>query len=399
MPKQLHHALTAARVRTLTTPGTYGDGDGLTLRVGKGGKQKSWVLRARIDGKAANIGLGGYPAVGLREARDNAAAMMRDIRARVDPVAERRQARAGKQAESARLPVPTFRGIAAQVIEFRRPTWSNAKYATQWADSFANYAYPTIGDMAIDAVTPADVLAVLTPVWHTKAETATRVKQRMETVFDFAIAQGLRIDNPAAAVTRALPRRPRLKAHHPALPYAEVPAAIAAIRESTAYTSTRLALEFVILAAARTGEVLGATWGEIDVSAATWTVPAARMKMRREHRVPLSDRAMAILAEARELGKGDADDDGLIFPRSKGGQLSNMAFVMLLRRLGIACVTHGFRSSFKDWSIESGFDWAISETALAHRLGNSLESAYARTDLFDRRRELMQVWADYLNPA
>ena len=229
MPKQLHHALTAAKLRTLTATGTYADGDGLTLRVGKGGKQKSWVLRARIYGKAANVGLGGYPAVGLREARDNAAVMMRDIRAGVDPVAERRQARAGKQAESARPAVPTFREIAAQVIEFRRPTWSNAKYATQWAESFANYAHPTIGDMTIDAVTPADVLAVLTPIWHTKAETATRVKQRMETVFDFAIAQGLRIDNPAAAVTRALPRRPRLKAHHPALPYAEVPAAIAAI--------------------------------------------------------------------------------------------------------------------------------------------------------------------------
>ena len=216
-------------------------------------------------------------------------------------------------------------------------------------------------------------------------ETATRVRQRMETIFDYATVSGWRTDNPAAAVSKALPRRPRVKWHHPALPYNEVPAAIQQIR---------LALEFMVLTAARAGEARGATWAEINIGGAIWEVPAERMKARRGHRVPLADRALAILSEVREF----SDGDGLIFPnRHTGKPLSNMAFTTLLRRLEIDAVPHGFRSSFKDWTIsETATAWAVGEAALAHNLGNSVEAAYARTDLFERRRLLMQQWAVYL---
>ena len=369
--------------------GTHNDGAGLTLRVGRGGK-RSWVLRYTWDGKPANLGLGSYPDIGLKEARGLAAERRAEIADGIKPTGARAAAVAMRP-EPVKPTAPTFRDVAAQVIEFRRPSWSSERHAAQWTESLTNHAFPIIGDMAIDAVGSADVLNVLTPIWNDKAETATRVKQRMEVVFDHAIAAQLRIDNPVSAVGKALPRRPRLKQHHPALPYADVPAAVAAIRQSTANPSTRQAMEFLILTAARAGEVRGATWAEFDGD--VWTVPAARMKMRREHRVPLSDRAIEVLRQARELCNGD----GLVFPGSKGKPLSNMAFTMLLRRLDLDGVTHGFRSSFKDWTLaETAAPWAVSEAALAHNLGNSMEAAYARTDLFERRRELMAVWADHV---
>ena len=220
------------------------------------------------------------------------------------------------------------------------------------------------------------------------------MKQRVGVVFDWAIAAGIRTDNPATAVGRALPRRPRLKQHHPALPYWDVPELILRVRESTTRELTRLALEFVILTAARAGEVRGATWAEIDLDSAVWEIPAERMKMRRGHRVPLSDAAIDLLLAAKYF---QTAPDGLVFPGTKGKPLSNMAFTMLLRRLGVDATTHGFRSSFKDFALnETSFSWAVSEAALAHQLGNSLESAYARTDLFEQRRELMAAWAEYL---
>ena len=380
MPKAKHNALSAVGIKALKTPGAYADGNGLTLRVTDGGKR--WIQRITVGGKRRNIGLGGYPAVALKEAREIAVANLEAIRQGRDPIAERQ-----------RPAMPTFRQTAEQVIELRRPTWSSERHATQWTESLTNHAYPLIGSKPVDEITTADVLAVLTPIWTSKGPTATRVKQRMRVIFDYAIASGWRSDNPAAAVASALPRRSRIKRHHPALPYDEVPAAMEHIRESTADPSTRLAFEFLVLAAARAGEIRGATWAEIDVEATTWTVPAERMKTRREHRIPLSDRALAILSEARKLGDGD----GLIFPnRISGKPLSNMAFTELLRRLKFEAVPHGFRSSFKDWTIsETATPWAVGEAALAHNLGNSIESAYARTDLFDKRRALMQLWADF----
>jgi integrase len=383
-----HHALTAAWVHNVTSPGTYTDGNGLTLRVSETGGRR-WVQRVTIDGKARNIGVGGYPAVGLKEARTRAMDNLKAIREGKDPVGEKRAAKA--EATS-----PTFSELAQTVIDLRRPTWSSQRHATQWSESLALHAFPSIGGKRITDVTAADALAVLTPIWISKPETATRVRQRMAVVFDYAIAKGLRMDNPAnGSIDKALPRRPRLQAHHAALPFADLPAALESVRASTGEASTKLAFEFMVLTAARAGEVRGAVWSEIDLEKRTWTIPATRMKARKEHRVPLADRAMAILREMQGLGrKGE-----IVFQssRGKGSPMSNMTFEMLLRRLSIPAVPHGFRSTFRDWTIEAtGYDWVVGETALAHRLGNSVESAYARTDLFERRRGLMQEWADFV---
>ena len=364
--------------------GTHNDGNGLTLRVGANGK-RSWVLRYIWQGKAANIGLGSYPAIGLKEARTQADDRRAEIAGGRKPTA--------REASRTAPTKPTFRHMAEEVITLRRPTWSSDRHAKQWVESLTNHAYPFIGDQLMEDITSGDVLAMLAAIWNELPETSTRVKQRTQIVFDYAVAAGLRADNPVTAVGKALPRRSRLKEHHKAVSYDGVPRAVVAIRQSTANMVTQLALEFIILTAARTGEVRGMTWDEIDLQGATWTVPASRMKMRRAHRVPLSGRALEILREAQELGKGGP----LVFPGTKGQTLSNMAFTMLLRRLEIDAVTHGFRSSFKDWCLsETSSSWAVSEAALAHNLGNSMEAAYARTDLFDRRRALMDEWAAFV---
>ena len=391
--KRKQNALSPAMVRTVSTPGTYSDGNGLTLRVEPSGT-KHWVQRVTIQGKRRNIGMGSFPTVSLADAREMAAANQRDIKQGRDPLADRRKA-----AEERRCPaVPTLAEAAQQVIEIRRPTWSNPKHASQWTNTLATYAHPVIGRKPVDEVTTADVLAVLTPIWTEKSETATRVRQRLETVFDWVVAQGWRPDNPAGrALTRALPRVSRVKKHHSALPYAQVPAAMRLIRESTADSITKLSFELLVLAAARSGEVRLATWAEMDLETATWTVPSERMKARREHLVPLSERVMEILSETRELS---VEDDGLVFPTARQGKpLSDMAYTVLLRRLEIPAVAHGFRSSFKDWctNLYKGDDrWLLSETALAHNLGDATVGAYARSDLLELRRPLMEAWAEFL---
>ena len=382
--------LLSDRTVRVARAGTHSDGNGLTLRVGTNGG-RSWVLRYTWDGRPSALGLGSYPAVGLKEAR----ALAADKRAEI---VEGSRPTGAREAAAARRPAPpksTFQQVAEQVIELRRPTWSSPRHATQWTESLTNHAYPAIGAMPIDKIASSHVLRMLAAIWNELPETSTRVKQRAQVVFDYAIAAGLRSDNPVAAVERALPRRPRLKEHHKAVAHAELPSAVAAIREANAYGSTRLALEFIILTAARAGEVRGMTWDEVDFEAACWTVPASRMKMRRPHRVPLSDRALAVLREAQTLHKRAR----LVFPGQQGQKpLSNMAFTMLLRRIGIEGVTHGFRSTFKDWCLsETSTPWAVSEAALAHNLGSSMEAAYARTDLFEKRRTLMNEWAAYID--
>ena len=396
MPRnRKQQALSAMMVRTVTRPGMYADGNGLNLKVEPSGSgAKRWVQRVTIAGQRRNMGLGGYPAVSLAEARDLAAENQRLIRQGRDPLAERRQA----AEELRRPPVPTFAQAVEQVIEMRRPVWSNAKHASQWTNTLRTYAHPIIGRKLVDEVTTGDVLAILTPIWTTKPETASRVRQRLETVFDWTVAQGWRQDNPAGkAITRVLPRTSRLKSHYAALPYGEVPEALKRVRESTADLVTRLSFEFLVLTAARSSEARLATWPEIDLESATWTVPAERMKARREHRVPLSGRCMEILSQAKEL---DDQDGGLVFPAGRSRKaLSDMAYTVLLRRLGIAAVPHGFRSSFKDWCMEArdpDSTWFPSEAALAHNLGNSTEQAYARTDLLETRRPLMEEWAQFL---
>ena len=371
-------------------PGTHNDGNGLTLRVGKSGG-RSWVLRYMFNGQPANVGLGSYPSVGVKEARAKAAECRAEIEEGRKPGGATSRVVARRNAQESYAKQITFREVAEQVIQLRRPTWSSERHATQWRESLTNHAFPVIGDLPIGSITSGDILRLLTPIWNEIPETATRGKQRVEVILDYAIASNMRQDNPVSAVAKALPRRPRLKRHHPAVDNGEVPAVLNRVRRSTADKSNRLAFEFMVLTAARAGEVRLMTWDE--VLGDTWIVPASRMKMRRKHRVPLSDRAVAILNEARSL----RTEGNIVFPNRRTGRaLSDMAFTRLLERLEVPAVPHGFRSSFKDWTLaETSYPWAVSEAALAHNLGNGLESAYARTDLFERRRDLMQDWATF----
>ena len=385
--------LTALSAKTLSKPGRHGDGDGLYLNIAPSGS-KSWVQRIVIHGRRRDVGLGPFPAVSLARAREIAHDNRSAVAQGRDPIAEKRETR---QAGLRPAPsIPTFAEAAARVIELRRPTWSNAKHAAQWERTLAAYAHPVIGGKTVDAVTPADAMAVLTPIWTTKPETASRVRQRMETVMDWAITHGYRLDNPAGrSLLKVLPPVKRLKEHRQALPYAQVPDAVVRVRESTADTPTKLAFEFLVLTASRSVEVRAAEWSEIDREAAAWEVPAARMKARRPHRVPLSGRAMEILGEASRFDGGQ----DLVFPSARSGNAASpTTFIALIRRLGIPAVPHGFRSSFRDWVIEqTSTPWAVAEAALAHNVGNSTEAAYMRSDLFDQRRALMDAWAEYVD--
>ena len=284
-------------------PGVYTDGGGLTLRVKPSGR-RTWVLRLTDKGKLRNLGLGAYPGVS-KAAREQADELRRAAR------------RAAPRIEE--TAIPTFAQAAERVIALRAPTWSSARHATHWRESLRLYALPVLGDRAVDEIETADVLSILEPIWTSKAETAGRVRQRMATIFDYCVAAGWVDLNPCnGAVKAALPRRTRERRHHPALPYAEVADALAAIREAAGHESTKLALEFLILTAARAGEVRHATWEQIDLDAAVWTVPAENMKMRRPHRVPLSRQALAILEAAR---RRTSEKDGLIFPSNRKKQL------------------------------------------------------------------------------
>ena len=395
MPRKVpQQSLSAAFVRTVSEPGMYAYGNGLNLKVVPSGS-RWWVQRVTIGGKRHNIGLGGFPAVSLAEARELAAENQRLIRQGRDPLAEKRQV-----VEELRRPaIPTFAQAAEQVIEMRRPTWSNAKHASQWTNTLQTYAHPVIGRKPVDKITTGDVLAILTPIWTTKAETASRVRQRLETIFDWVIFQGWRIDNPAGkGILRVLPKVSKLKGHHTALPYTDVPEAVRRIKESTADPVTKLSFEFLVLTAARSSEVRLAGWLEVNLDTATWTVPPERMKARREHRVPLSARCLEILSEAKVLG---GPGNGLIFPSGKDAKpLSDMVYTTMLRRLEIPAVAHGFRSSFKKWCMETkGADatWLPSEAALAHNLGNATQEAYIQhTDLLEVRRPLMEEWAEFV---
>ena len=391
MPRLKHHDLSTAKVKALNVAGDYADGGGLVLRVEKSGA-KRWVLRATVSGKARNIGLGGFPTVSLAEARQAAQETRLAIREGRDPAEERRAERQQQKAEAA---LPTLQEAAETVIKLRRPSWTNTKHAAQWKSSLATYVHPTIGSKRVDEVTTSDVMGVLEPIWVSKPETASRVRQRLEIVFDWAIARSYRTDaNPAGRhLLRVLPKIRREKEHHPALDYTEVPAALRKVRLSTAYPLTQLAFEFMVLTASRSGEVRLADWEEIDRTTSTWTVPAVRMKARKEHRVPLSAQALRLLHRAR----GATGGVGVIFHSPAGKALHDSTISKLLRDNGIEAVPHGFRSSFRDWVIEqTDTSWAVGEAALAHTIGNSTEQAYARSDLFDRRRVLMQQWADYI---
>ena len=384
--------LNAEQVRNLSAPGQYFDGNGLTLRVESSGS-KHWVQRVTIHGKRRNLGLGGYPTVSLANARKMAVENLLAIKQGRDPLAEKQQA-----SEEARRPrKATFAEAARQLIELRRPTWSNSKHADQWENTLATYVLPVIGRKQVDEITTSDILTILAPIWNTKCETASRVRQRIEIILDWTVAQGWRTDNPAGkAIIKVLGKQARQEKNHPALHYSQVPEALNRVRQSSSKEVTRLAFEFLVLTAARSKEVRLARWSEVDWEEKIWTIPAEKMKARREHKVPLSRRAVEVLEEARELG-GESSD--LIFPSNKrGNPLSENTFNNMLSQLEISAVPHGFRSSFKDWCSEQmgeGYEIA-SEMALAHNVGNATRRAYSRTELLGPRRELMEAWAEFL---
>ena len=379
--------LTAVKVKSLSEPGRYGDGGGLYLAIARGGS-RSWIQRIVIDGRRRDIGLGGFPAVSLAKARERAAGNRAAVADGRDPLAERQRTKT----------VPTFREAAESTIEANRPRWRNGRTASIWERAFEMYAFPAFGDTRVDRITQADVLGVLTPIWTNKPAVARRLRQRIRATFAWAMAHAHIEINPAGEIVdAALPPMPAVKAHFRAMPYHEVPEALETIRASTASLSTRLCCRFLVLTATRSGEARGAAWAEIDMEGREWRIPGSRMKSGLEHRVPLSDAALDVLRRARLLD----DNSGLVFPSAlkPGRALSDMTLTRLLRATNLAdqATIHGFRTSFKTWCMEqTDTPWAVGEAALAHTIGNSTEAAYARSDLFDRRRELMQAWADYL---
>ena len=379
--------LSAAKVKALRETGRYGDGGGLYLVVRASGS-KSWVLRSVLDGRRRDLGLGGYPATGLAQARAKALDLKSALADGKRPVPEERKSS-----------VPTVSDATLAVIELNRPRWKSAKYATNWLQMLERHAFPTLGDVRIDRVSRIDVLSVLTPIWVELPETARRIRQRLRAIFSWAISHGYYSDpNPAGEVLDgALPRLPQVRQHLRALPYSEVAQAIETVDASTASLSSTLCLRFLVLTAARSGEARGAVWNEVDVEGKVWTIPAARMKGGELHRVPMSRQALEVLEAARPL----RDRSGLVFPSPtiQDRELSDMTLMKVLRSIGLAerATVHGFRTSFRTWTLEqTDAPWAVAEAALAHGLGNQVEKSYARSDLFDRRRELMQAWADYV---
>lgn len=384
-------ALTAQFVRNVKTSGKYFDGNGLFLRVQANGNAQ-WVQRIVVRGKRCELGLGSSPLVPLLEARETALANRRIARAGGDPLDAKRRAEA----------VLTFAEAARKVHEMHLPSWRNEKHAAQFIATLETYTFPLLGDLKVAEISTADVLNVLQPIWLTKQETARRVRQRIGTVMKWAIAKGWRKDNPAENVGKALPKHDGVKVHRKALPYAEVSGCIAKVKASGAGQSTKLAIEFLILTASRSGEVRGALWQEIDfhgatnatrATRATWEIPASRMKMKRAHRIPLPKQAIEILRKAEAL----SDETGLIFPSVRKKQLSDMTLTKLVKELGFDADIHGFRTSFRTWAQEqTNFPREVAEAALAHVVKDKSEAAYARSDVFERRAKMMDAWASYL---
>ncbi len=395
MPRKLHNALTAMEVKT-AKPGRHADGGGLHLLVKETGA-RSWVYRFMLKGKSRDIGLGpaGPGGISLADARDLATALRLKVKAGVDPLEERQQAYAMAKAaeQAAKVAGITFKAMAETHIAANKDSWRNAKHRQQWENTLATYTYPVFGDLPVAEVDTPHVLKVLEPIWREVPETASRLRGRIETVLDSAKARGYRQgENPArwrGHLAQILPARTKLsRGHHKAMPYDAIPAFVEQLQGREAVAA--LALEFVILTAARTGEVIAAEWSEVDLAKALWTVPAERMKAGKEHRVPLSPRAVAILEETKQLGGKH------LFPGAGRSKLSGMAMAMLLRRMKQDVTVHGFRSAFRDWAAEcTGYSHEVAEMALAHTIGNAVERAYRRGDLFDKRRRLMADWATY----
>jgi integrase len=390
--------LTALTVSRAKKRGYLADGGGLYLQISASGA-KSWVFRFRENGRLREAGLGPVHTVTLAKARERAHEY-RNLRLDgIDPIAERQAGQLRAKLEAARA--MTFKQCAEAYIEAHKGSWKNDKHAAQWPSTLETYAYPVFGDLSVQTIDVALVTKAVEPIWKTKTETASRLRGRIERVLDWATVRGYRQgDNPArwrGHLETLLPQRAKVQKvqHHAALPYAEIGAFMAALRGQDGTAAS--ALEFLILTATRTGEVIGATWDEIDPGAAVWTIPPDRMKAGKEHRVPLSKPALAVLTRLRD-GAPDAAPGTFVFPGLKAGKpLSNMAMLKLLERMDRSDLTvHGFRSTFRDWAAErTNFPREVAEHALAHSLPDKVEAAYRRGDLFEKRRQIMDAWARF----
>lgn len=375
--------LSAAQIRALTKPGRYMDGDGLSLLL-TAPRKGYWVLRATINGRRRDIGLGPLDLVKLAEARDLAIDMRRDIQRGIDPIEERKRQK---------IEILTFKAAAEKVHSEQKATWKNGKHQDQWIKTLETYAFPKLGDRFVNDIEGPLIREVLLDFWLEKPETARRVKQRIGVVLDWAYANGMRAtEAPMRSLSRALPRQPKQDGHFAAMPYEDVPIFLQHLHKRASVA--RFALEFLILTASRSGEVRGAKWAEINLNAKLWTVPAERMKVGKEHLVPLTDAAINVLQCARPYY---AECSDLVFPgRNVLRPMSDMTLLKILRYAKLPFTVHGFRSAFRDWAAEkTSYPGEVAEAALAHTITNKVEAAYRRTNYLDKRRELMSEWSNF----
>ena len=386
--------LTALAITQPKRRGYYGDGGGLFLQVSASGS-KSWVFRFRDGGRLREMGLGPTHTVSLAEARQKALDCRKARLDGKDPIEDRKTARSAARLEAAKA--MTFKDCAERYIAAHKAGWRNLKHAAQWPATLGTYVYPVFGPLPAQAVDVGLVMKALEAIWTEKPETASRVRGRIESVLDYATARGWRTgENPArwrGHLENLLPKKAKVRRveHHAALPYPEIAAFVSALRQQEGVSAR--ALEFAILTAARTGEVIGARWGEINLAENLWTIPAHRMKAGKEHRVPLSPPALAIVEDLAKVRESD-----FVFAGGRHARpISNMAMLMTLRRMGRGDLTaHGFRSSFRDWAAErTTFPAEVAEMALAHTVSDKVEAAYRRGDLFQKRRQLAEAWAKF----
>ena len=375
--------LTASKLKGLTEPGRYSDGDGLFLVVRPAGG-RNWVLRALCGGRRRDIGIGPLKSVDLGDAREAAHQIRRQIARGLDPIAERKRER---------QIIPTFRAAAKIVHGEHKAAWKNGKHQAQWLSTLESYAFPKLGDTLVSDIGAPEIRDVLAPIWLSKPETARRVRQRIGTVLDWACVKGFRASEaPLRSLSKGLPRQPKKDGHFAAMGYADVPKFLARLRERESIG--RVALEAVILTAARSGEIRFARWPEVDMDVALWSIPADRMKMNRPHVVPLSPEAIDVFQRAAKFRAPGSD---LVFPGQKLKKpMSDMTLLKILRDMDAGVTVHGFRSAFRDWVAEqTNYPGEVAEAALAHAIPNKVEAAYRRTDFLAKRRELMRDWASY----
>ena len=375
--------LTVAQIRALKEPGRYSDGDGLILEFTRPGRAY-WFVRVQHNGRRRDIGLGPVDEITLAKARDKAHEARKALAKGIDPTIER---------QKAKLKIPTFREAAKLVHEEHKAAWKNGKHQDQWITTLTTYAFPRIGNRLVSDIEGPVIRDVLAPIWLSKPETARRVRQRIGVVLDWSYAKGFRTtEAPLRSISRGLPRQPKRDRHLAALPFEDVPAFLVRVREKS--TIARLALEFLILAAARSGEVRGMRWPEIDLAKRVWTVPADRMKAGKVHLVPLDEGTIDVLERVRPLG---VPASNLIFPgQNVKRPLSDMTLLKILRDMEVPATVHGFRSTFRDWvAEETDYPGEIAEAALAHAIPNKVEAAYRRTDFLEKRRALMRDWDRY----